>query len=382
MSPVRPVFSDGAILGAADLTALAQLDRDRDARHARHLHTPGIAAGLAFATEERSTESGAPYLEVTLQPGYAVDGTGRELVVAAPLPVSSDRFASDIPNPVTQQASTITVWYPVFISGLDAGIVSTNGQMGCQATAGPTRIAEDVEIEFGRPGDASQEQAAPAPDAGPGDGRWRVLVGFVQFDTNTAIGRFVEVATTADGVRVPTAGTRAGLVAGQSGRVEVRPQSAAAAGVPAVVVDAQDGGSLVFGLHDGTGAVTALMTVDASGNLAVAGTLSGVQTTGSVLVVSGSAFDGTVLPLPAGADLAAIEQGKVQVSVLLAPRSPEFEAAPTGTTRFLPAECRVDEERRLHCWGSWFNPAAPVALQNVSSACDYLVLLSVPQGGA
>ena len=39
MSPTRPLFLDGAILGAADLTALEQLDRDRDARASRHLHT-------------------------------------------------------------------------------------------------------------------------------------------------------------------------------------------------------------------------------------------------------------------------------------------------------------------------------------------------------
>jgi hypothetical protein len=383
MTPVRPVFSDGAILGAADLTALGQLDRDRDARHARHLHTPGVAAGLELATEKRATESGAAYVEVTLQPGYAVDGTGRELVVGAALPVSPDRFTGDTPNPVKQPGSDVTVWYPVFVRGVDASIASTNGQMGCQTGAGPTRIAEDVEIEFGRPGDASAEQPLPPPDAGPGDGSWRVLVGFVRLDT--AIARFVEVTATADGVRVATAGARAGIVAGQSGRVEVRPRETAAAGVPAVVLDDQDGGSLVFGLHTGTGTIAPLMSVDTTGNLVVTGTVGGAQTSDSVLVSSGTAFDGTVLPLPAGADPAAIEAGSVQLSVLVSPRHPDVASAPhPPRDRFVVAECRVDEERRVRCWGTWFPPGGggDGITTDVSSACDYLVLVSVPRGGA
>lgn len=380
MTPVRPVFSDGAVLGAADLTALAQLDADRDARHARHLHTPGVGAGLELTTEERTTSLGATYLDVTLEPGYAIDGTGRELVVAEPLPVSPDRFLGDIPNPVKQKGLTATVWYPVFIRGLDASLVPTNGQLGCQGGGGPSRIAEDVEIEFGRPGDASVEQPLPAPDAGPGDGSWRVLVGFVRLET--AIDRFVETTAIVDGVRVPSAGARAELVAGQIGRVEVRPRPTAAAGVPAMVLDDAGGGSLVFGLHTGTGSLTPLMTVDASGNLVVEGTLAGVQASGSVLVASGSAFDGTILPLPAGADPAAIASGAVELSVLVSPRYPEYDSAPTPPNeRFIPGECRVDDERRVHCWGTWFDPAGAGAT-NVAGACDYLVLVSVPQGGA
>jgi hypothetical protein len=271
----------------------------------------------------------------------------------------------------------------VFVHGVDASLAATNGQMGCQTGAGPTRIAEDVEIEFGRPGDASAEQPLPPPDAGPGDGSWRVLVGFVRLDT--AIARFVEVTATADGVRVATAGARAGIVAGQSGRVEVRPRGTAAAGVPAVVLDDQDGGSLVFGLHTGTGTIAPLMSVDTAGNLVVTGTVGGAQTSDSVLVSSGTAFDGTVLPLPAGADPAAIEAGAVQLSVLVSPRHPDIGSAPhPPRDRFVVAECRVDEERRVHCWGTWFPPGGggDGVTTDVSSACDYLVLVSVPRGGA
>jgi hypothetical protein len=365
MSPTRPVFSDGAILGAADLTALAQLDRDRDARASRHLHTPGIGAGLGLETEERVLGT-TPYVEVTLRPGWAIDGSGREVVVAAAMPVSVDRFTGDNPDAPTG-------WYPVFVHGLDTPVAATNGQSGCQGGGGPTRIAEDVDIEFGRTGDAGVEQPAPTPDAGPGDGSWRVLVGFVSFDTT--IDRFVAVATEADRIRVAPAGVRAGLVAGQMGRVEVRPRPELLAGLPAVVVDEAKGGSLIFGLHTGTGAVKELMSVDGGGNLTVAGTISGEQTAGTVYVVSGSAFDGTVLPLPAGVTQAALDSDTRDVAVIVTPRVP----LPSGNKRFVSGECRVDEERRLHCWGSTFEPGGQ--FEDAPSACDFIVLVSVRQEG-
>ena len=96
----RPVFVDGAILAAADLSALEATARDRDARHARHLHTPGVAAGLELRqrSRERPPASRA-YVDVTLTAGYAVDGTGRELVLAADEQLSPDRFLGDNPNP-------------------------------------------------------------------------------------------------------------------------------------------------------------------------------------------------------------------------------------------------------------------------------------------
>jgi len=371
MSPVRPVFNDGAILGAADLTALELLDRDRDARAARHLHTPGVASGLALKKRDRVPPPG---VDVTVQPGFAIDGTGRELVLGTALPVSDDQFTGDIPNPVTQEASTVTVWYPVFIHGLDTAVEATNGMMGCQTATGPTRIDEDVEIEFGRPGDASVEQTVPPPDAGPGEGSWRVLVGFVQLDT--ANGHFVDVASTADGVTVPTAGVRAGLVAGQAGRVEIRPEPDATAGVPAVVVDADKGGSLTFGLHSGTGTLSPLMTVDSSGNLTVPGAVKSVQQAGTVRVISGTAFDGTVLPLPEGVEQTAVDSGAVQVSVFVTPRVPDV-----GAKRFMAAECRVDSDRRVQCWGTIvdFGGTPP---SDVPASCDFLVLVSVPEGGS
>jgi hypothetical protein len=309
-----------------------------------------------------------------VQPGYAIDGTGRELVLAEALPVSSDGFGGDIPNAVTQPSSTVTVWYPVFVHGLDSPAASLNGSIGCQTASGPVRVDEDVAVEFGRPGDADAEQPVPPPDAGPGDGGWRVLVGFVQFDT--AIGRFVDVASSADGVGVSTAGVRAGLVAGQAGRVEIRPGPMPVAGVPALVVDTDKGGSLQFGLHNGTGGMAPLMTVDASGNLEIPGTVKATQAAGTVRVISGTAFDGTILPLPPGVDQAAIDSGGLELSIFVTPRYP---ATGTGSDRFLPAECRVDGDRRVHCWGTRFTLSSATVADAPGSA-DFLMLVSVAGG--
>jgi hypothetical protein len=374
----RPLFADGAVLAAADLTTLADTGRDRDARHARHLHTPGVSRGLQLSAASRTTASGVAYQDVTLTPGYAIDGSGRELVLGAALPLSPDRFLGDNPNPVTEPGLTVTVWHPVFIRGVDDDVPSAGGITGCQATGNGSRIGEDVEAEFGRPGDAGIPQSAPAPDAGPGDGTWRVLVGFVRFDT--VISRFTAAAASADGIAADAAGARAALVAAPGTRVEVRAGDAPDGGVPAVVVDAATGGSLSFGRHDGMGGFAPLLTVDAAGNLTVPGTLNGQLAAGAVKLAGGVASDGVVLPLPAGVDAAAVASGGVEVLVRVTPRLPDPRTGPSPGAVFLPVECRVDTDRRAHCAGSWLvggTVSAPVP-----ASCDWLVVVTVPGGSA
>jgi hypothetical protein len=375
MTVARPIFSDGAILSADDLSTLESACLDRDARHARHLHTPGVGSGLKLAEQPQSLPTGDPYVELTLRAGYAVDGTGRELVVGADLPLSPDRFREQNLNPPTQPGRTVTVWHPVFIRGLDTASDSTTAMLGCQGRAGGGRIAEEVEIEFGSPGDASVSQPVPPPDAGPGDGTWRVLVGFVQFDT--AIGQFVRSDSSADGVTVSGAGARAALVAGQFGRVELRAQAASDSGVPAVVLDSTPGPSLVFGTHTGSGSLSPLLKIDASGNLELQGAVKAKGTAGKVEVVGGAAFDGTVLPLPAGVDQATVDSSGIELFISVSPRLPAPGSGPTNTVFFAPAECRVDAERRVVCWGNWIGPALG-DLTVTPISCDYLVLATVP----
>jgi hypothetical protein len=376
MSVARPVFADGTILAADDLGTLESVGRDRDARHARHLHTPGVAAGLRLVEEPRTLGPGGPaYVDLTLTSGYAPDGSGRELVLADDLPVSPDRFREQNLNPTLERGETFTVWHPVFIRGLDATVSSSTGALGCQGQGAGRRVAEDVEVEFGRPGDASVTQPVPAPDAGPGDGAWRVLVGFVRYDP--PINRFVASAASADGVRVEGAGVLAGLVAGQLGRVELRARPDPDAGVPTVLLDATPGPSLVFGTHTGGGTVAPLLTVDASGNLEVQGAVKAKGTAGSVQVVGGAASDGTVLPLPAGVDQATVDSGGIELVIHVTPRLPDPVTAPSGASFFVPAECRVDADRRVSCWGNWVDAGV---LTPAAISCDYVVLAAVPGG--
>ena len=374
MTPVRPLFSNGAVLGAADLTTAVDADRDRDARHARHLHTPGIANGLALATSDQTTAGGAPYVDVVLETGVANDPAGRELVVAEPIPLAWERFLEDVPSPRLEPGETFTVWHPVFLRGRDDPVAQDQGPAGCGAATGPARMEEQVEIEFGVPGDETAFDPDPPPDAGPVLGSWRVLVGFVRFDT--VIKQFVKAGPEAGGVRAPGAGVRADLVAGRGGQVEIRPQARPADGVAALVVGG-DPASLLFGRHKASGGIEPLLTVDSAGNVEVKGKVNAVKTSGGVLVNAGTAFHGTVLPLPAGAGQ-VLGSGAAEVAVHLTPRLPDLDSAPSPGHRFVFAECHADADRRVTCWGSWFDPANAAGPQDAAAACDYLVLVSVP----
>jgi hypothetical protein len=271
----------------------------------------------------------------------------------------------------------ITIWHPVFVRGLDATVSGEAQPSTCTNGSGRGSVEEIVEVEFGRPGDSDLDQPLPPPDAGPGDGAWRVLVGFVRLDTG--IDRFHETGTSADGVTVSGAGARAALVSASAGRLELRAGSAPSSGVPAVVVDAEAGGSLTFGTHDGTGGIAPLLHIDSSGNLTAKGALKGVQTAGTVRIVSGTASDGTVLPLPAGVDQATIDSGGLEVSILLTPMLPDPASRPNATSVFVPLVCEVDADRRVSCAGQWADVAAVTLPAAVPASCNYLVLVTVPE---
>ena len=225
MTTARPAFVDGAILAAADLSSLQSTARDRDARHARHLHTPGVCSGLELVSEKRTTTSGVDYVDVTMTAGYAVDGTGRELVLAADQQLSPDRFLADNPNPPKEPGKNFSVWHPVFVRGLDAAVAGEAQPSTCANGSGRGTIEEIVEVEFGRPGDSDLDQPIPPPDSGPGDAAWRVLVGFVRLDTT--ISRFHEIGTSADGVAIAGARRRGRpLVSASAGRLELHTLSA------------------------------------------------------------------------------------------------------------------------------------------------------------
>jgi hypothetical protein len=369
-APTRPTFQEGQVLAAADLAATVEHARGTAARHARHLHDWGIAEGLALVTEDRTDPStNARFVEVSVSAGLALDGTGRELVVPTPVVLSEGEFeavnGADQPTPEP---------YPVFLAAADrvlpaAGLVSRNG------VAGPTRVTESYQILFGRLGDELlvADQDPPAVGAPPADPpvRWLVLLGFVQWTD----GHFSRVSPDARGVRPRYAGVRADTVAARSGSLALRSHSTVQEGKPALVLSGEDPPSLVFGLYQGTGAVSPLMTVAANGNLSIAGSFSGRISAGSVLAVSGTATDGMVLPLPSGVSREEVADGRVALHVFVTPRVP-----PSANRSILhvPAETTVDSDRRVLCRIRAYDPLmTPESVAEHPGAVDFLVLATV-----
>lgn len=369
--PLRPVFHEGQVLSAADLAATVSYARGSAARHARLLHDWGIADGLGLTTEDRTDPvTGARYAEVTVTAGSAVDGTGREIVVVAPVVLSEAEFeqvngADKPPTPA---------FYPVFLAAADRARPAT-GPASCSTTAGPTRVEESYQILFGRRGDERlvAEQQPPAVGAVPADPptRWLVLLGFVQWTA----GHFTDARPSSGGVTPRYAGVRADTVAARSGTLSLRSQTSVQEGKPALVLSGEDPPTLVYGLYQGSGTVSPLMTVAANGNLTIAGSFSGRISAGSVLATSGTATDGMLLPLPAGVSQDEVADGRVVLHTYVTPR------LPADPRLVIPAAATVDGDRRVTCRLRFFDPAAGTDVDEAPGSVDFLVLATVAAAG-
>src|SRR6266481_5190994 len=303
----RPTFYEGEILPAADLVATVEYPRDQVARHDRYLHTWGIASGLEIKAGKGATDkSGNAYKPVTLTAGVAIDGTGREIVVADDVDLNPEDFLGEV-NPLPPTTKPVP-WYPVFLNGLDqAGQISSNLTGAC-STSQPTRMKETYSISFGLPGselNLDQQQAVNVADP-PGDGTnnpWKVLVGFVQWSADA--NNFADAASTNDDNEGPRyVGVNAARVTSQSGALLLSTHPAGFAGknpVMAVEIEEADkDGKLVFGKLNPDGSVTAVLTVSANGDLTTQGQIRGALAAGGVQVESGLATHGMTLPLPSG----------------------------------------------------------------------------------
>lgn len=95
-------YYEGEYLGAVDFEAEQEYHRDMRRRHNLGPHTWGIVSGLDIA----QFLNGGPNSEVDVfvQPGVAVDGYGREIIVFGPYQLSADLFA-DFPG-----KQTLSVW--------------------------------------------------------------------------------------------------------------------------------------------------------------------------------------------------------------------------------------------------------------------------------
>jgi hypothetical protein len=249
---------------------------------------------------------------VTVSPGIANDGAGREIVVMERVRVSEDAFdqlnITDSANDPTQH------FYPVFIVGRDEqGSAAARRTSMCIENPS-TRVSESYFITFGSLGSAADldQQVAPDPDAPVGSGQapWRILLGFVSWNGT----RFVSVRNDDDGITRRYVGVRAGEVNGLGDSLVLRSAARTVSDKAALVVDNTDGGQMRFGLHDSLGNVVPVFTVNSKGDVIAEGKILGAIA-GGVQIESGVITDGLEVPLPAGITQAQVDSGEATLQI-------------------------------------------------------------------
>ena len=352
--PQRPGFKDGQPLAAADLDLVVNHARNRADRHERTLHTLGIALGLQLNTTDLPMSANGRTVitkTVTIAAGLALDGYGRQILIANDEPLRPEQFEDDVGGPIEIDhgidGGTTTYPYPVLLTADDRdGPTPAFATGACGTSAGSTRTIEDYQVMIGRRGDhltlGAQTPLGPGDAVDDGTPPFRVLLGFVRF--HTGLRRFVERSYELDNVRPRRAGVRAGEVVTGGDRLLLRVGEREAPGQPALELAATSGGRLMFGptLPDGT--VNDMFSVSAEGNVVVRGTLDAHQTTGALRMRSGVVTDGLPLPLPAGVSEDDVSKGNVVLHAWVTPRFPDGGAASFSVSR-----CDVDRRRVVHC---------------------------------
>jgi hypothetical protein len=369
----RPTFFEGQIIAAADLNGVVEGSRVALAQHERYLHLSGIAEGLAMTATDRKTLAGDSYQDIVVQPGLAVDGTGRHLVVAEAQRLSEDAF-----DELNVAINDPLAYYPVFLFGRDEAAANSGSPLVACASTEPTRVHEIADITFGRVEDGADPGNTPVSDvgAGPsgssGNRPWRILLGFVQW--NAAIKRFVAMTDSRDGVGREYAGVRADEVVARGGLLALRSSAKGTNGTPVVEVDAK-AGELRFGAQNSSGKVVPVLTVNAKGDLNVTGKISGAIAKG-VQIQTGSASDGMLLPLPPGITQAQIDAGTATIQAHVTPHYgiPALASlAPGEYWLMTPVECRV-VDRRVLCRVHWVPSDASQPDVVLPGVCDFTVM--------
>ena len=370
MTPERPVFFEGQILAAADLTSAVDYGRAQVARHERYLHSWGVAEGLELTTTSKTDPAtGKNYVEVTLDAGVAVDGTGREIVVPGPYQLSTTDFS--IANP----SGLANTDYPILLHGIDSTAPAAPlATTACGTASQPTRTQEGFGLTYAGPGadigldeqNVPDESAGPSPDpAHP----WEILVGYVQWDPS--ISQFTGASIT--GRRY--AGVLADTVAARSGTLLLQSQPAATPGQPALVIGG-DPPVLTFGLYKGGTDVDPRLTVTAQGDVTATGTIKGALSQGDIQVQSGSITHGLVIPLPDGITQDQVDRGAVILHLHLTLHTPQSGA--TGSW-YVPIACDVDANRQLTCQVMTGTSSTFSGTVQPGTA-DYLIVAAVASG--
>src|SRR5215469_15885614 len=128
---VRLHYYERQYLGAADLEDQQTYMRDMRRRHNIGHHTWGLLTGLLMVEDPVAGDPTA--VDVFIQPGMAVDGFGREIIVMAPIkldPLLFQRFAN-------QQHRSVWISYDQELASAAQG-----GYAQCNATNQYNRIQE------------------------------------------------------------------------------------------------------------------------------------------------------------------------------------------------------------------------------------------------
>jgi hypothetical protein len=373
----HPTFYEGEILPAADLVASVDAARGQMARHERYLHTWGIASGLAL-TPASLTSTGS----LVVPSGVAVDGTGRELVVASGITLTTADFQGQI-YPTNDPATL----YPVFITGADVPQISNATMTGACASSQPTSTQEVCNAAFGHPGDELNldQQTNVGFADGPGDGvntpAWKVLVGFVKWDAVNTQFSGVETYNPATKVGVRYAGVNAAQVVAENGSLLLATHPAGFTGGRTVLglsLQEDPNGGMAFGTLNANGTVQAVLTISPQGDIKTSGQITGAIATGTVQVESGLATHGTVLPLPSGITQAQVDAGTAVVHAFVSLRLTGTESDPTPPPIIhlgaIPLECYVDASRTVHCRVRKLDLGPPPAFRDDPAVCEYMVV--------
>jgi hypothetical protein len=241
----RPNYYEGQYLGAQDLIAAQEYERQQDQRHRLAAHTWGITVGLEL--EERPQPGSSDAVDVYIKPGYAVDGFGRPVVVLWPYKLPEALFAQFTFDPVLPDG----VWVPVWICYSEE---KTNppapGFAVCDGGDQAYRILETFQPVVGQllisqqrdqisVAGKSLDAADEIPDASvpyqalpdPSDtARWLIQLGWVRWlapnPPTTTVGHFVKSATDDDKAKAKEGRQYLGVVAegvlGPAGKVRIR----------------------------------------------------------------------------------------------------------------------------------------------------------------
>jgi hypothetical protein len=367
MAPERPTFFEGQVLAAEDLTSTVEYSRAEVARHERYLHDWGIAEGLEL-TQNTKTDSGGKYVEVMLGAGLAIDGTGREIVVPAPVMLNTSDFIRD--NGASPQSGA---YYPVLLQGADNDAPAPALTAGaCGPATQPTRKQEGYVVTYGGLGadPLLNEPSVPDVNAGPvpapGQGPWTIQLGSVQWHSKR------KKFTDANDAGRRYAGVMADTVAARSGTLTLQAQPSPAPGQPVLALGGDP--PFTFGLYKGGNAIDPRLTVSAEGNVVATGTIKGALAPGEMAVQSGTATDGVIIPLPPGVTDSQVASGAVTLYLHLTPHTPQSTAQ---NSWYVPVKCDVDSNRQLTCLvlhgsGTAFSTTGPQ-----SGAADYLIVATV-----